>query len=121
MPVKTKKPSARKRAAARANGAKAKGTKTPAGRARSALNATKHGVLANTVILATESREIYDALRANYIARYQPADPVELDYVEEMVICKWRQRRIWDVEGATIDLEIVRQVRSLMTANSAQS
>src|SRR6266852_2878090 len=60
-------PSERKRAAARANGAKAKGMKTPAGKARSALNVVTHGLTAKTpFLLQNESQKNWDGLYDAY-------------------------------------------------------
>lgn len=97
----TKKKSASKKAASpkkaiasRANGAKSKGPKTGAGKARSAMNAMKHGVYSQSLILPNENLADLTQLRDYYLRRFQPQDPVELDLVEVMVISMWRLRRL---------------------------
>ena len=67
------------------------------------MNAVRHGLIAETVVLSNESREHFDALLASYIEKFQPRDEVEADLVEEMVVAKWRQRRLWSMEAAALD------------------
>jgi hypothetical protein len=97
--------------AARINGAKSRGPKTPEGKARSSQNAFKHGAYAQPVLLlANEDPAIFDSFRKGYVAKFQPADSVEASLVEEMVFAHWRMRRFWFVQDATIDIEINRQI-----------
>ena len=95
--------SLRKILSSRANGAKSRGPVTPEGKRISARNAVRHGLLAETVLLSNESRESFAALLAAYTEKFQPRDEVEADLVEEMVVAKWRQRRLWSMEAAALD------------------
>jgi hypothetical protein len=104
-----KEPSQRKRDAASANGKLARGSKTPEGKARSAMNAVTHGFTAATVILAGEDRGAFERLLAAYAERFQPADAVEMDMLQDIVIAKWRHRRGAAFEAATIDDEVESQ------------
>ena len=88
----------RRKIASRLNGAQSKGPITPAGKTRSARNATRHGLMAKCVILDNESQEGFDALLAGFVERFAPADGVELGLVEEMFSSFWRQRRAWAIE-----------------------
>jgi hypothetical protein len=90
--------SLRRIAASRANGARSGGPVTRAGKRRSSLNAVRHGLLAKCVVLDNESREGFDALLADFVARFGPVDNVELGMVEEMLSAFWRQRRAWAIE-----------------------
>ena len=91
------------REASRANGAKSHGPTTVEGRKRSSMNALKHGLSSTTqVVLNNEPREEFDQLRQGYFDRFQPADPVELDLVEQMVAASWRLRRVWPTETEAI-------------------
>ena len=96
--------SLRKLESARRNGALSNGPKTPEGKAISSINALRHGLAAQTLVLCNESRDRFDMLREAYIEEFQPETPAEQDAVEEMIAAKWRQRRIWGVETATFDL-----------------
>jgi hypothetical protein len=104
-----KEPSQRKRDAASANGKLARGSKTPEGKARSAMNAVTHGFTAATIILAGEDRGAFERLLAAYAERFQPADAVEMDMLQDIVIAKWRHRRGAAFEAATINDEVESQ------------
>jgi len=91
------------RKASRVNGAKSHGPATVEGRKRSSMNALKHGLSSTTqVVLNNEPREEFDLLRQGYLDRLQPADPMELDLVEQMVAASWRLRRVWPAETEAI-------------------
>ena len=99
--------------AARINGAKSRGPKTPEGKAISSMNALRHGMTAQAILLTNEDPEAYTKLAAAYYEKFQPADDVERDLVDEMVIAKWRQRRDWSNEAALFDLEMDRQTKKI--------
>ena len=92
--------------AARINGAKSKGPVTPEGKARSAQNAVRHGLAAQSISLSNEDRERCHAMLLEYSARLKPVGIVEEDLVEEMVDAKWRQRRAIAMANAAIDLRM---------------
>lgn len=94
---------------ARLNGAKSKGPKTPEGRRRSSLNALKHGLCSSSAVLSNESQARFNAHRDGYIARFSPADTVELDLVDQLVASSWRLRRALAVESAAYEREMVRR------------
>jgi len=98
----------KQKAASRANGAKSRGPKTEAGRQRSSQNAITHGLCSGLVVLTNESKEGYQNHRAAYIDRFQPADPVEVDLVDQMVSATWRLHRTWVVETTAIEREMTR-------------
>jgi hypothetical protein len=91
---------------ARINGAKSKGPVTPEGKARSSQNARRHGLAAQTVVLSNEAVERFDDMLDDYIERFQPADRVELDLIEEYVSAKWRMRRIVAIDCALLDHQL---------------
>jgi len=95
--------SQRRKIASRANGARSLGPKTPAGRRRSALNATRHGLLARCVLLSGESPEAFQAMLAEYLGRFVPGDGVECGFIEEMAAAFWRLRRTWAIETRLMD------------------
>jgi hypothetical protein len=94
---------------AQVNGAKAAGTKSPAGLQISSKNAIRHGLTSKTLVLSNESQAIFEQLRDSYIAKFQPQDDVEMDLVHEMVAALWRLRRMRGIETALFDLEMDRQ------------
>jgi hypothetical protein len=98
---------------ARTNGAKSHGPKTEAGRKKSSMNAVKHGLYAESVVLSTESPKEYQEILAAYIQQFQPDGQAEFDLIEEMVAAKWRQRRLWAIESQLVELEMLDQKEQL--------
>jgi hypothetical protein len=90
----------------KANGALSKGPSTPAGKQRSSLNALRHGLCANCIVLDHESRENFLILLQQHVDRFQPANEVESGMIEEMCAAYWRQRRAWAIETALLDKQI---------------
>jgi hypothetical protein len=97
----------------RANGAHSQGPVSIEGKARSAQNARKHSLTANTVVLSNEDHDAFVTLFERYHAHFAPQDPLQEDLIEEMAVAKWRQRRIWNVETAVIDHEMDEQEEKL--------
>ncbi|MSV29222.1 MAG: hypothetical protein EXQ52_10865 [Bryobacterales bacterium] len=98
--------SQRKLNAARANGALAKGRKTPAGIARSARNAYRHGLLATSILLKGEDTEVFNKLHRQFLDRFLPTDVIEEGFIEEMLSSWWRMRRAWSIERELIQSEL---------------
>src|SRR6266404_2733485 len=98
-----------KRKIARQNGAKAAGTKSPAGIQKSALNATKHGLTGKAIVLTNESQTHFDELHLTYVEEFQPENGVEMDLIDQMVAAQWRLRRIWRMQTAALDLAMDQQ------------
>ena len=87
----------------RRNGALSRGPVTPAGKARSARNATRHGLCARTLVLEDGADALALAeLRAALFARWQPLDAAEAHLVEELVFAAWREVRLRAVEDAVL-------------------
>ena len=101
--------STRKQEAARRNGAQSKGPVTLEGKAASSLNSMRHGLTGSILVLTNEDRSRFQQFLQDHIQRFQPADAVELNLVEEMCAAAWRQRRCWAIETALLDLEMVKQ------------
>ena len=87
--------------ASRINGALSRGPVTEEGKASSSRNATRHGLLSNTILIAGESRADFDRLLASLTLEFEPQSESELLMIEEMAVTKWRQIRTWNmVAGA---------------------
>src|SRR3954454_22419527 len=107
-----------KSATARANGAKSRGQKTAATRAKSARNSLGHGLTArNTIVLQCELPGEYQKMMADFDATYLPATPAQKNLVDEMAAARWRLDRLCVVETALIDDEMDRM--SALPGNSA--
>jgi hypothetical protein len=95
--------------ASRANGAKSRGPVTPAGRLASAGNRLDHGMLADAIVIEGEDADRLAALSEAFHRQLQPRDEVELAHVENMIMCRWRQIRLWELESANMGYEIRKQ------------
>jgi hypothetical protein len=101
------------RAAARANGAKSKGPITPEGKSKSALNALRHGMLAGSLVLTSESRAKFDAVLHDYLDEYQPEGRTENDLVEAIVAAKWLQQRCWTISTSLMNVTMDRMAEAI--------
>ena len=88
-------------AANRKNAALSTGPRTAAGKARSRLNALKHGAYA-TLCLEDEDQTRYKALLLDLLAEYQPRGFEERLLVEEIARTLWRKNRFESAEGLVI-------------------
>ena len=96
-------PTAAQSAASRANGARSHGPATPEGKARSALNGTRHGLRGATfALLPARTRLSGRPSLAGYLARVRPADAAELACVERLAACDWREARLLRLEAETL-------------------
>ncbi len=94
--------SERKLAANRANAQRSSGPRTPQGKARSALNALRHGILAkaafNVTIEGEARRAEFDELVAGFAQEYQPRTMTEVVAVQQLAGCYWKLAKVWDYE-----------------------
>ena len=82
----------------RRNAKKSTGPKTAAGKAKSAQNATKHGLLARQLVLSDEDGAEYEALRLSLIHELWPETPLEQLIVERIAAAQWRLARVPVIE-----------------------
>ncbi len=85
--------SAKRIKANRRNAKKSTGPSTPSGKLRSRMNALKHGLDAQTVILAGENESDDRDRLAAWMAHYRPRNPLEASLVEQAVQLSWRLDR----------------------------
>ena len=100
----------------RQNAQKSTGPKTAEGKSVSKMNAVKHGLLAQDVVLRGEDPDEFDALRDGLVAELRPNGCLETEHVERIAVCLWRLRRVYGIEAGifthqmlTIELEQVRE------------
>lgn len=82
-----------------ANAKQSTGPVTADGKARSAQNATKHGLTSRTVVLPHENKEEYEALKKEFVRKYRPAGILEQQMVTRMLDCWWLLNRALRVEA----------------------
>jgi hypothetical protein len=96
--------------ASRANGAKSRGPVSREGKAASSKNATKHGLLSQTLIVKGESAERFEGHLAALVAEFEPETETEMALVEKLAAARWRQLSAWGLETAGISDEIDRYI-----------
>ena len=101
-----KQTSQRKAAASRANGAKSRGTITPEGKARSSQNSVIHGLLRTSIVLAEESKELFDLFQSEIVDEFHPATPFESMLVNLMASARWRSFRAAGLECSGINFAV---------------
>jgi len=96
----------------RANARRSTGPRTEAGKARSRMNALRHGLRAETVVLAHEDRAAFEELHADLRADLAPAGALEALLVEQIAAGAWRMRRAWQTERELIERDLIRSLRN---------
>src|SRR5947199_7156712 len=91
-------------AANRHNSQLSTGPTTPAGKAKSSLNAVKTGLTGRTVLLPTEDAEAYAAHLARYQEEFQPVGVRETQLVQNLADTQWRLDRIPNLEAGLFAL-----------------
>ena len=94
----------------RRNGRRSRGPTTPQGKARSRMNALKHGLLAHETLVTglclKESADELDALRRRFLAHCAPVGPIEEMLVDQIVSCHWRKRRVLRAESGEVAVSV---------------
>ena len=138
MLIKTPK-SEKQREAARRNGSKSRGHVTPQGKLNSAHKGIAEGLLVRTLVLDGESqaqgppgaapnsggapvqprpaamtcacslKARFAALLASLSLELNPQSDIQHSLVENLAICRWRQRRIQGMERAAVTAEAAKQ------------
>jgi hypothetical protein len=100
-------------AAARANGAKSRGPKTPEGKLASSRNATTHGLTAQTLVLHNESQAQYESDLRAYLDHFRPQGKPETDLVHQLVAASWRLARYAAIETGLLENKMADQAEWL--------
>jgi len=87
----------------RANSVRSTDPKSLLGKARSSMNACKHGLTAQTVVLEDEDPAQFDVLRHALEQEFEPHSLMERELVERLAGIIWRIRRIPKFEAALIE------------------
>ena len=114
----SRKSSQKRIEANRRNAQNSTGPRTPEGKARSAQNATTHGLsslnynpLAPGCFLHIEDETKFLGLLNQYVADYRPQRQDEIDLLTEAVYTKWKQQRLWLAETAHLEVTIAQNER----------
>jgi UTP:GlnB (protein PII) uridylyltransferase len=71
------------------------GPTTPEGRAKAAANSTKHGFTCQTLILAPDEKQAYEAHVAKYKAHHNPQTHQHLQLVQQLADLHWTIHQIF--------------------------
>src|SRR5215831_10632850 len=89
----------------RRNALRSTGPKTENGKRRSRQNAVRHGLTSETVIVALEDIEDYQAFEAAVIADYDARTAVERELVLRLASLLWRIRRATAIETDLLQIQ----------------
>lgn len=85
--------------------AKKGGVKTAEGKAVARLNALKHGLLSQEILLTGENEEALAELEERLTTELQPQGELEIILVDRLASSLWRLRRALAVESANMEYE----------------
>ena len=86
----------------RSNAKRSTGPNSQRGKARSRMNALKHGLTASDIVIGDEDPKHFDALRGGLKAGLRPVGAMEIELVDRVAGLLWRLRRVPVVESGII-------------------
>ena len=98
--------SAAKLEANRRNSLKSTGPRTDQGKEIAKMNATKHGLRAETLVMQDEDPQVLEDRRAAWRACLSPGDDVEQRLVDDAVVYTWLQDRARRAQAGRINANI---------------
>ena len=87
----------------RRNAQRSTGPRTEVGKARSRLNARKHGLTSKMLLIVGETSNDFDELRAELLEEFDRRSAFECELVERVAGILWRLRRVPFFEAAILD------------------
>jgi hypothetical protein len=97
------------------------GPKTEKGKEKSSQNALKTGLDAKSEVLRFESRPDYEALIAEFYARYHPTVPEDRALVDMLISSEWLTRRYMSIDTAVWEHEFFRSGETSLGATFLKS
>jgi hypothetical protein len=91
----------------KANAQHSTGPKTEAGKQRSSLNALRHGLTGQTIVLPSDDLEAYQQHIQRFVTEYHPKGATESQLVQSLADTAWRQNRVAALENNLLTLGIV--------------
>ena len=86
----------------RTNSQHSTGPRTVAGKHRSSLNALRHGLTSQVVVMPTEDPQIYERHLKSFTDEYQPQGATEANLVQALADTAWRLNRVTAIEGTLL-------------------
>ena len=91
----------------RANAQHSTGPRTEAGKQRSSLNALRHGLTGQIIVLPAEDMEAYQHHIQRFVDEYRPKGATETQLVQSLADTAWRQNRVFALETNLLTHDIV--------------
>jgi hypothetical protein len=91
----------------KANAQHSTGPKTADGKARSSLNALRHGLTGQLVVMPTEDLEAYQSHLNSFTDEYHPKGATEAHLVQALADASWRLNRVAALETNLLSLAAV--------------
>jgi len=88
----------------RANAQNSTGPKTEAGKQRSSLNALRHGLTSQIVVMPNEDLQAYQAHLESFTGEYHPRGATEANLVQALADTSWRLNRVAALETNLLTL-----------------
>jgi hypothetical protein len=82
------------------NAQRSTGPRTPEGKARVRLNAVKHGLSGQHLVIPTEELPEFEAFRDDLLEHLDPANPLEAGICIRLIAALWRAQRCGRLETA---------------------
>ena len=105
----------------RANAQKSTGPRTEAGKQRSCLNATRHGLTGQVVVLPHEDMEAYNKFTMEIATTFEPADAAERQLAFSYANIQWRINRAAAIEDTMFTLGIMEEVAENLNIENAEA
>ena len=99
----------------RANSEHSTGSRTPAGKQRSSLNALRHGLTGHVVVLPTEDLAAYQSHLVRFVDQFQPKGVLEEQLVQSLGDTTWRLNRVPAIEATFLTLAAEDHLDSIHT------
>src|SRR5579864_920490 len=90
----------------KSNAQKSTGPRTAAGKQRSSLNALRHGLTGQTIVLPTEDHAAYQRHSQSFLNEYKPSGATETQLVQSLLDTSWQLNRAAAVETNLFSLGI---------------
>ena len=96
-------------AANRANAQKSTGPKTEEGKRRSSLNAARHGLTGQVVVLPAEDMEAFNQFTSGIVASLEPANHLERQLAHSYASFQWRINRAAAIEDNLFTVGLIQE------------
>jgi len=90
----------------RANAQHSTGPRTPEGKHRASLNAIRHGLTGQIVVMPSEDLHAYKRHIQSFTDEYKPANATESQLVQSLADAAWRLNRVAALESNILSLSV---------------